>query len=90
MIGLRRYQLIMVILVPLFASVGMLIVALERNQSSIDRERRSRVASEQALCQIYGLLDASYRRSPPTTPAGKSLATAVAAAMVVNSCPRDS
>lgn len=92
------YSWIVVVLVPIMASVGVLVVALTLNQRSIDRdraatqrqiqvERAARLTAEQALCEVWILLDDIYAQTPPPTDAGKALARAVANLRVVNNCP---
>lgn len=58
-----------------------------QNARSIERERKARVASEQAFCGIIVLLDNAWHTLPPTTPSGRQLAAAVSTARVVNHCP---
>lgn len=58
-----------------------------QNSRSIERERRARVASEQAFCGIIVLLDDAWSVAPPTTPSGRQLAAAVSTARIVNHCP---
>lgn len=92
------YSWVVVVLVPLVASIGVLVVSLRVNSNAIDRERRAnsdainrerqvRIESQRAFCGIVVLLDETWRRTPPTTAAGRELADAVAAARVVNRCP---
>jgi hypothetical protein len=58
-----------------------------QNNHSIARERTARVASQRAFCGIIILLDDSYRHTPPSTQAGRQLASAISTARIVNSCP---
>jgi hypothetical protein len=81
------YSWIVVVLVPVMASTAVLVVSLKINERSIERERAQREAGERAFCGIVVLLDDSYRRSPPSTPAGKDLARAVAEARIGYRCP---
>lgn len=92
------YSWLVVVLVPVMASVAVLVVSLRVNQRSIERERAAteravaaeraaRQAGEQALCEIYVILDDAYASAAPTTPAGRKLAAAVANARAVNHCP---
>jgi hypothetical protein len=80
------YSWVVVVMVPILVSTGVLIVALRVNQRSIERERAERLAAERAFCGIVVLLDDSYRRSPPSTPAGKDLAREVAEARIAYRC----
>jgi hypothetical protein len=84
------YSWVVVVLLPIMASVGVLVVTLrvsERTtQEAVDRERAARVASEQVLCQVFIVLDDVYAETAPTTAAGKKLATAVAAVRASNHC----
>lgn len=80
------FWLVMVATVILGAGSSML-VSTEVNKRSVERERTARVASEQALCQVYVILDNVYAKTPPTTEAGRDLAAAIANARVVNHCP---
>lgn len=82
------YSWVVVVMLPIMASVGVLIISLRVNQQSIERERAARQASEQALCQVFVVLDDAYSRAAPTTPAGKQLAAAVASVRAVNCPPR--
>lgn len=88
------YSWVVVVVVPLLASMGVLVVSLRVNQQAIERERSARVAAERqveasrlALCEIYVILDDAYQRTAPTTEAGRDIAEAVARARVVNRCP---
>jgi hypothetical protein len=81
------YSWVVVVVVPLMASVAVLVISLRINEQSIQREREARRASEQAFCGIVTLLDDSYRRTPPTTPAGRDLAAAVRDARAGYRCP---
>jgi hypothetical protein len=69
------------------ASMAVLVVSLRVNQQSIARETKARQASEQAFCGILILLDDTYRKTPPSTPAGKGLARAIAVARQQYHCP---
>lgn len=91
MIELRGWRpLIVIVLLPIMASIGVLVVTLrvsERTtQQAIARERSARLASEQVLCQVFVVLDDVYAETAPTTPAGQRLAAAVAAVRVSNRC----
>jgi hypothetical protein len=81
------YSWVVVVLVPLMASVAVLVISLRVNEQSIEREREARRASEQAFCGIVTLLDNSYRRSPPSTQAGRELAVAIRGAREGYNCP---
>ena len=88
------YSWVVVILVPIMASLAVLVVSLKVNERSLQRERQARETlaqaqedSRQALCRMLVLLDDSYRRQPPTTPAGVELARAVSEARTLNRCP---
>jgi hypothetical protein len=88
------YSWVVVVLVPVMASMAVLVVSLRINQRSIERERsariaseQARIASEQALCRVFVVLDDAYAQAAPTTPAGKKLAAAVAYVRVANHCP---
>ena len=90
------YSWIVVVLVPIMASIGVLVISLEVNDRSIERERQARLtaererqASDRAFCGIVVLLDDSYRRSPPSTPAGRDLARAVNEARYGYRCPEN-
>lgn len=76
-----------VVLIPLMASMGVLVVSLRVNERSIQRERAARLASERAFCGIIVLLDDQWHQVPPTTVSGRRLASAIAAARTVNHCP---
>lgn len=80
------YSWVVVVLVPVMASVGVLVVSLRVNQRSIERERAARQATEQAFCQIIIVLDDAYARAAPPTAAGKQLAAAIAGARQANHC----
>ena len=82
------YSWLVVVLVPIMASVAVLVVSLRVNQRSIERERTARVASERAFCQILVLIDNSYHQSRPVkgTPS-YDLSRAIANARTVNHCP---
>jgi hypothetical protein len=87
------YSWIVVVLVPVMASMAVLVISLRVNQRSIDRERsariaseQARIASEQALCRVFVVLDDAYAQAAPTTAAGKKLAAAVAYVRTVNHC----
>jgi hypothetical protein len=81
------YSWVVVVVVPLMASIAVLVISLRINEQSIERERDARRASEEAFCGIVVLLDDSYRRSPPSTPAGKDLARAIGDARAGYRCP---
>jgi hypothetical protein len=82
------YSWLVVVLVPIMASVAVLVVSLRVNQRSIERERVARIASEQAFCAIIVLIDDSYRQQkPPPGTATARLALAISNARVVNHCP---
>lgn len=87
------YSWVVVVLVPVMAAVGVLVISLRVNQRSIERERAARVASEQArlaseqaLCRVFIVLDDAYAAAAPQTPAGKKLAEAVAYVRATNHC----
>lgn len=82
------YSWLVVVLVPIMASVAVLIVSLRVNQQSIKREHAAFVQSQRAFCGIVILLDDTYRLKPP--PPGSTterLAQAVAYARAANNCP---
>lgn len=88
------YSWLVVVLVPVMASVGVLVVSLTVNQRSIERERsarlaseQARIASEQALCRVFVILDDAYSKTAPATESGKQLAAAIAYVRVANHCP---
>ena len=88
------YSWVVVVLVPIMASVGMLVISLHLNQQSIEREREARLAlesavraSERALCEVFIVIDDAYARAAPTSPAGRQLAAAVANVRKSNHCP---
>lgn len=62
------YSWIVVVLVPIMASVGVLIVSLTVNQRSIARETAARVSTERAMCAMLEL----FTTGPPPVagPAG--------------------
>jgi hypothetical protein len=70
---------LVVVLVPLMASMGVLVVSLRVNEQSIAREREQRRVTEQALCGIIVLLDDANRTAvdPPSTDYGRKLARAI-------------
>jgi hypothetical protein len=82
---------LVVVLVPLLASVGVLVITLRVNERTVEttvaREREARRAAELAFCGIIVLLDDTYKRTPPETPAGKGLAKAVRDARGTYNCP---
>jgi hypothetical protein len=85
------YSWLIVVLTPILAATGVLIISLKVNERTIEdsiaRERAARQQTEQAFCGIIVLLDDSYSRSAPVTPAGKELAVAVRRARVDYRCP---
>lgn len=88
------YSWVVVVIVPVMVSMAVLVISLRVNQRSIERERsarlaseQARAASEQALCQVFVVLDDAYAQAAPSTPAGKKLAAAVANVRVTNHCP---
>lgn len=82
------YSWIVVVLVPVMAAVGVLVISLRVNQRTIDRERAARQDSEQVLCQVFIVLDDAYAKAAPKTPAGKQLAAAIANVRQSNCTPR--
>lgn len=86
--SLPWYALVAVVVVPLLGCVGVLILSLRINERSVDRERVARQASEQALCQVWVVLDDAYSSGPtvPTTPLGRQLAAAIENMRSVNHC----
>lgn len=85
------YSWLVVVLVPIMASIAVLVITLKVNErtvrESVARETEARRASEQAFCGIVVLLDDSYRRTPPVTPAGRELALAISRARSTYECP---
>jgi hypothetical protein len=87
------YAWVVVVLVPVMVSMAVLVISLRVNQRSIERERaarlaseQARVASEQALCRVFIVLDDAWVAAAPQTPAGKKLAEAVAYVRATNHC----
>jgi hypothetical protein len=85
------YSWLVVVLVPILASMAVLVTTLKVNErtvrESVARESEARRASERAFCGIVTLLDDSYRRTPPSTQAGRELAMAVRNARAGYRCP---
>lgn len=88
------YSWVVVVMVPVMASVGVLVLSLKINERSIDRERSARLASEaarqaseRALCEVFVVLDDAYARAKPTSPASRELAQAIANVRITNHCP---
>ena len=81
------YSWVVVVLVPIMASIGVLVVSLRVNEQSIAREREARRTTEQALCGIIVLLDDANRTTtdPPSTDYGRKLARAISDAR--STCP---
>lgn len=82
------YSWVVVVLVPIMASIGVLIISLRVNEWAVAREREARRVSEQALCGIVVLLDDANRKSePPVTGYGRELAEAIRSAREAYRCP---
>lgn len=77
---------VVVVVVPMLVAALGMMVSLSVNARSIERERLAREESQRAFCAIVVLLDDSYRRNPPSTPAGRELARAIAQARNANRC----
>ncbi len=71
------YSWVVVIGTSLVSSMLALLVALQMNARSEARERQARVDSDRKWCSIVVTLDEGYRKAPPSTPTGQSLAKAV-------------
>jgi len=87
------YSWAVVVIVPVAVSMLVLVVSLRVNQRSIERERAARIASEQArlaseqaLCRVFIILDDAYTAAAPPSEAGKKLAAAIADVRVTNHC----
>lgn len=76
------YSWVVVVLLPIMASVLVLIVSLHVNQRSIERERLAREQTDAALCAVFAPIDDGYRQSPPPSASGKVFAANVALARV--------
>lgn len=82
----RGYRLLLLwASVIVVLAVGVTWVNVQNNRS-IARERSAREASERALCQVIVVLDDTYRKAKPTTPAGIQVARAIANMRAVNHC----
>lgn len=86
------YSWLVVVLLPIFASVAVLVISLRVNERSIERERAARIVAEQqaqatrqGLCEIYGILNSAYKQSPPP-PGSPSSLIAMAVAREVAAC----
>lgn len=80
------YSWLVVVLVPVAASMAVLVVSLEVNARAVQGEREARLSSERALCEVVVVLDDAYRETPPATVAGRNVAKAVADLRVANRC----
>ena len=74
------YSWLVVVLLPVMASVAVLVISLRINERSIERERAARVATDRALCSVFSPLDDGYRAAPPSTTSGKVFAANLAEA----------
>lgn len=78
------YSWVVVVMLPIMASMGVLVISLRINERTIDRETAARLASEHVLCQVFVVLDDAYSHAAPKTAAGKQLAAAVHAVRITN------
>lgn len=86
--GLPSWYASLVLVVAMIASMGLtLYVSFTVNESSINREKEARRNSELDLCQFITVQDDIYRTTPPSTPAGKRIAVALADLRVAYRCP---
>lgn len=76
------YSWVVVVLLPVMASMAVLVISLRVNERSIARERAAREATDQALCSVFAPIDDGYRKTPPPGPSGKEFARNVAAARI--------
>lgn len=53
-------------------------ISISTTRHMVEREEQARLQGEQALCGVIYVLDDAYRQVPPTTPAGKQVAKAIA------------
>jgi type II secretory pathway pseudopilin PulG len=78
------YSWVVVVLLPIMASVGTLVISLRINTQSLERERVAREQAQQqtdaALCAVFAPIDDGYRATPPATDSGKAFAKNLAAA----------
>jgi len=79
------YSWVVVVLMPIMASIAVLTIALRVNERSIDRERTAREQAQQqtdeALCSVFAPIDDGYKNTaPPATEAGREFAKNIAAA----------
>ena len=70
----------------ILAIIAAGVLVQRQNDLGIARERAAREASEKALCQVIVVLDDTYRKAKPTTPAGIQVAAAIANMRAVNHC----
>ena len=83
-----RYSWIVIIISSLLTGVTAVGISLRQNQVSVHRLEEVRRASDQKWCSIVETLDDSYHYVPPTTPAGKQVAAAIADLRSQLPCPR--
>jgi hypothetical protein len=74
------YSWVVVVLLPIMASIAVLVVSLRVNERSIQREREARLATDRVLCAVFAPLDDSYKIKPPPSTAGKTFAAGIAEA----------
>jgi len=74
------YSWVVVVMLPVMASMAVLVVSLRVNERSIERERAAREATDQALCSVFAPLDDQYKATPPPTKSGKVFAANIAEA----------
>lgn len=76
------YSWLVVVMLPIMASVLVLVVSLRVNERSIERERLAREQTDAALCAVFAPIDDGYRKAPPPSASGKEFAKNVASARV--------
>jgi hypothetical protein len=81
------YSWVVVVMVPILASIAVLVISLRINEQSIARETEARRQSEQAFCGIIIVLDDANRKGSPTTEYGRELARRITAARAAYRCP---
>jgi hypothetical protein len=90
------YSWVVVVMVPVLASMAVLVVSLRINQRAVQQERiareaaivTARDASRDTLCEIIILYDDSYKQHPPKPGGGGvALAAAISRARAANHCP---
>lgn len=74
------YSWVVVVMLPIMAAAGVLVISLKVNERSIDRERLAREQTDRALCAVFAPLDDGYRKAPPASEGGKEFAKNLAVA----------